>query len=538
MWSAVPTRSESESRRRRAAAHAATRGLFWAALFRWTLFGALSIALGGLVGQRIAARVIRKAAAVGARLPAVRAPVAPAAVVGTVAAIGLCAHVLGSGNLASGVVHLSVPALWAGSAGRVSAVEVAVFAAAALVAAHRRTAGVAALPLLVVVAAESQRSHLREADGGAGIALLIVHLTAAAIWLGALSHVMAVAWTWRANRAAAHRVLAEYARLALVLLLLVALTGTVSATLTLPSVSALTATGYGRLLMAKMAFVAVAVGCAIAGRRWLPPESDRAAERQPGRPVQAERIALAAVLAVTAVLVSVAVPGGSGSTALALPPAPIGPVVRLAALDGEVTVDVTASDGQLEVRTAVPDLGNGRGPSTDVKAVLGTRRLLLRRCGPGCFVGPAQWARGANPLTVTATSKAWIGGTATFRVPWPPVDDARVLASVVAAMRATPLLTVHEAVTSNTAGPAPLVDTHTLTGPDFVSVEPYGAAGKLVATVIGHDARTTRIAFALPDQGYFFELTVGAGHRLVGEVITTPEHRYTRTFDYPASRRR
>ena len=186
------------------------------------------------------------------------------------AAIGLSAHVLGSGNLASGIKHLSIPALWASSAGRVSAVEVAAFAAAAgLAATRRRIAGAAVLPLLVVVAAEGQRSHLREADGAAGIALLIVHLTAAAIWLGALSHVMAVAWTWRANRAAAHRVLAEYARLALVLLLLVALTGTVSATLALPSVSALTATGYGRLLMAKMALVAVAVGCAVAGRRRL-----------------------------------------------------------------------------------------------------------------------------------------------------------------------------------------------------------------------------------------------------------------------------
>ncbi len=274
--------------------HTATRGLLWAALFRWTLFGALAIALGGLVGQRIAARVISKAAAVGARLPAVRAPVALAAGVGAVAAIGLSAHVLGSGNLASGIKHLSIPALWASSAGRVSAVEVAAFAAAAgLAATRRRIAGAAVLPLLVVVAAEGQRSHLREADGAAGIALLIVHLTAAAIWLGALSHVMAVAWTWRANRAAAHRVLAEYARLALVLLLLVALTGTVSATLALPSVSALTATGYGRLLMAKMALVAVAVGCAVAGRRRLRRERDRGRRPRPGTRPRARRRASA-----------------------------------------------------------------------------------------------------------------------------------------------------------------------------------------------------------------------------------------------------
>ncbi len=320
------------------------------------------------------------------------------------------------------------------------------------------------------------------------------------------------------------------------MLLCVAATGAVSAVMALPRASALTTTGYGRLLDAKIVIVAVVVGCALAARRRLrltsPLRSGSAEIAQPGRAARAERFLLGGVLAVTAVLVSVAVPGAPDVSALP-PPSPTGPVVRLAALDGEVTVDITASDGQLEVRTSVPDPGDGRGTSTDVSARLGQQAVALRRCGPGCFVGPAQWARGSNPVAVTAASRTWLGGTATFRVPWPPVTDARLLARVVAAMRATPRVTVHEAVTSNTSGPAPLVDTHTLSGPDFVSVEPYGDAANLAVTVVKRDAGTTDVAFAMPDQSYFFELTIGASRRIEGEVVTTPQHRYTRTFDYP-----
>jgi copper transport protein len=118
-----------------------------------------------------------------------------------------------------------------------------------------------------------------------------------------------------------------------------------------------------------------------------------------------------------------------------------------------------------------------------------------------------------------------------FRVTWPPVNDGQALPSVLAAMRAVPRVVVHESVTSNTSGPAPIVDTHALTGPDFVSVEPYSSAGTLPVVVID----STELAFAMLDQGHYFRLEVGRDHRITGEVITTPAHLYTRTFDYPAT---
>src|SRR6266536_1200868 len=388
-----------------------TRGLAAAAVLRWLLFAALSIGLGGLAGQWVAARVIRKAAAVGRQLAPVRAPVAAASAVGALAALGLSAHVLGGGDVVAGLTHPSIHALLASSAGRVSAAEVAAFALAAVLATRPRLQAAAALPLLAVVAAEGRRSHLHEIGGGAGLALLVVHLAAAAVWVGALWNVVAVAWRWRGHRAAAHRVLIEYGRLALALLLLVTVTGGVSAIVALPRASALVTSGYGRLLVGKMALVVAVVGCALVARwrvRLTSPLRPGPGEAPgPGRAACTERLLLGGVLAVTAVLVSVAVPGAAQT--VALPPPPTGPVVRLATLDGEVTVDVTASDGRLELRTSVPaPSGSAAEKRTEVSARLGARPVALRRCGPSCFVGrcsgraartrsPSRRRRGRGP---------------------------------------------------------------------------------------------------------------------------------------------
>jgi copper transport protein len=404
----------------------ATRGLVWAALLRWVLFAALSVALGGLVGQALARRVVRRAKTAGRELARVRAPVAAASAVGGVAAAGLAAHLLGSGNVISGLGKLSLPALLGSGTGRLSVIEAAAFLLAAALAVRPRLQVLAVAPLLAVVIAEGRRSHVRELAGDWGWLLLAVHLTAAGIWVGALVHVVRVAWAWRARPVAAHRVISEYARLALLLVLLVIATGAVAAIVVLPNLSALTTTGYGRFLLAKIALVASALALAIASRWWLRNTSPLRPEPRtdvvaPGRAARIERAVLVAVLAVTALLVSVATPRSANSV-LALPPPPTGPIVRLATLIGQVTVDVAASDGQLEVRTSVPNPGAEKdsegGQATNIAAEIGptghARPVALRRCGPDCFVGPAQWSHGDNQLSVSASATGWAGGTATF----------------------------------------------------------------------------------------------------------------------------
>jgi copper transport protein len=494
-----------------------------------------------LVGQHLARRVARKAAAVGTNLPSVAAPIAVASTVGALAAMGLSAHLLGAGNILSGLIHVSLPTLLDSSAGRVAAVEVVAFTVAAVLASRARVQNLAVVPLLVVVLAEGRRSHVREIAGGWGQALLVVHLAAAATWVGALSYVLTVAWRWRAKRAATHRVMAEYSPMAIMLVLAVAATGTVSSIVVLPRLSALTSTGYGRLLLVKLGLIVIALSLALAGRSRLRKTSpllpSPAPEHLPGRAPHAERLVLGAVLAVSALLVSVAVPG-SASPDLALPPPPAGPVVRMGSLAGQISIGIAASDGQLEVRTSVPNpTGDESGTAVDITAQVGptvdAQTLRLRRCGSDCFVGPAQWLSGGNELAIRASSRNWTGGTLAFKVPWPPVTNNHVLAQVLAAMRAVPKVTVHETVTSDTAGPIPIVSTNTLTGQGFLNVEPYAKAGSSPVTVLQRDGESTVIAFAMIEEGYYFRLTIGADSRLIGEVIAAPEHLLIRTFDYP-----
>ncbi|HEY7049512.1 MAG TPA: copper resistance protein CopC [Jatrophihabitantaceae bacterium] len=522
----------------------ATRGLTEAVVLRWVLFGALSVALGGLVGLALARRVVAKAGAAGRDLVQPYPPVRKAAAVGAVAAIGLTAHVLGSGDILTGLPDLVSTAWLHNRAARVGALQAAAFVLAAGAAGRSsrgRTALVAA-SLIVVVAAEGQRSHLYEDAGGIGSVLVALHLAAAAVWLGALTHVITVAWQWRARRVAAHRIVWEYARIAVALLVVVLTTGAIASTVVLRRPAELVTTGYGRLLLAKLGLVIAVGGCAIAARRRLArtsplrPTGDTTVT-QPGVAARAEGLLLAAVLACTAALVSIAAPRSAGASFVAVPP-PAGPVVSLAALDGQITVYATASDGRLEVRTSTPDpTGTGSGSSTNISARSGRGRIALSRCGPACFVGPAHWAAGSNRVSITATSPRWTGGTAGLTVPWPPIRSDHLLARVIAAMRRTATVTVHETVTSNTADPAPAPGINTLTGPDFVSVEPYGQGGQLPVIQLARDADLTTIAFALVAQDYYFQLTLAADDRIQGEIITTPQHLYTRTFDYPGPAR-
>jgi copper transport protein len=118
-------------------------------------------------------------------------------------------------------------------------------------------------------------------------------------------------------------------------------------------------------------------------------------------------------------------------------------------------------------------------------------------------------------------------------VTWPPATDAIMWPRVLAVMRAVHAVTVHETVTSNTAAPAPAVTTNTLSGPEFLTEEPYSTAGITSVTVLGRDAGITEIGIAMVDQGYYFRIKFGSDYRIKGEVITAPEHLLTRTFDYP-----
>jgi len=528
------------------------------------VFTALAFALGGLAGEVLTRRRSRLANSPVPHHPAgdvaPRAPLGAASLLGTAAAAGLGVHQLGGGSILTGLGHLSLPALLGSGPGRLALAEAVAFAAAAGLALTARGRLLAAVPLLAVVLAEGLRGHVEAALPGWGAALVAIHLAAAALWVGALVHLCRVGWAWRSTPVLVRQLAGDYSRLALALFVAVVATGTLAALLLLPSWAALTGTSYGQLLLAKLTAVGAVAVLALAGRRRLrqAPRSAGSANpmatTEPGRAARLERWLLVGVLGITALLVSVA-PAGPASSALTLPPPPAGPVVRLGTLAGQVTVAVAASDGQLEVRTSTPSLGADTGTGgtdtgdtetgsrtgvTAEVAAAGSRgqQIALRRCGPGCFAGPAGWAPGLNRLRVTATADGWNGGTASFTVPWPPTPGQQLLGQVVATMRAVPAFTLHEAVTSDTSRPTPVIQTLPLTGARFLASEPYTNETGQDSTVLSRSRDSTTIAFALVAEGFYFELTVGPGHRIRAETLTSPGHLITRTFDYPGAGRR
>ncbi len=486
---------------------------------RWLLFAGFALALGGAVGARIthAARRLR------ASLPLVPSWVRPGAVAGLVAAAGL-------GLLL--VSDTGWQALVGSIPGRVLLVEAAAFACTAGLAATRWH-GWAWLPLLAVPVAEGVRAHPGQAAAGWGAVLTGVHLLAAGVWVGALVHVVSAGVVWRGQTAALRWLVTGYARWAAWSLGLLTATGTVAALVLVP-VDALTTTGYGRLLLAKVGLVAIAAGAAVTARWWL--RRDTLA-----RTVTATRVEVAAlglVLAVTAALVST--PTARDSQPVA-PPPPDGIVLPLATLAGQVGVAVAASDGQLVVRLTAPKLGDyyETGPAQRYRlaARLHTADdrdadVALRGCGEGCYVAEVDWSRGTNLLSLGVQAKGWRGGTVSLLVPWPVADASARLARVAAALRDAGPITVYEAVTSDTAvGPGEVAPIR-ITGERFLATEPYssGQAPQVVQT--GAAGGITTLAVGFPADGRYAQLSIDDRDRPLSETVVDAKHVTRRTFVY------
>jgi copper transport protein len=517
-------------------------------VLRWLLFAALSLGLGGLVGARLSER--RPAPGLPAPAPLIQV----AAGTGLLASTGLALLIAGNGGLPPAAPIASLSVLAGGLAGQLAIVEVAAFAVA-LVVTTARGRWWAGAPLLVVVAAEAARAHPDQVVPWWGGLLTGVHLLAAAVWVGALVQVIRTAVAWRTARRHAWAVLGSYARLAAWLFAVVLGTGTVSALLLVPW-EAWTRTGYGRLLLVKVALVAVAAVLALLARRRL-----RAARVgrsvpvplfpatlfpvAPGWAARVEAGVMAAVLAATAVLVSLPTPRAlAGNGPLPLPPPPNGLAVPLGARAGQVGVSATASLGQLVVHLSAPELGNlidgvdsNRYQLAGEVIVPGRRPLTLvwRGCGPGCFVATAHWFSGVNQLSLAVGAARWAGGSVSLALPWPVQPGDRELRRTAAVMRRVGRLTVYERVTSDPrTGDLGVLNPVLMSGKAFLGVEPYGsgAATQAVVTVRGQGLRTILVGF--PGENTQAELTVTDRGRIVRETLTAPNHLVTRAFVYPS----
>jgi copper transport protein len=455
------------------------------------------------------------------------------------ATVGLAVHVAGNGQLIDGLRHLTPERLAGSEPGRVAITQVAA-AAVAVGAALLRRRTPSVLALLVVIGAEGWRSHLHSRDGVLGAALTVIHLLVAALWAGGLLQVVRTGIAWRDQRGSARLLTRSYARAALVLVLIVAASGVLEALLLVHPWREWWDSGYGRALLIKLLIVAAALTAAVLGRRRLRRPGDDG-QPEPGLVARWELGALAGVLAATAVLISLPTPSPVG-TALAAAPAPLGPVVPLGTLVGQVTVGVTASAGQVVVQLSVPgadDADKSVPASTyqlqgDLQAgVDPVTPLSWQRCGTGCFTTPTQWQPGPNLLQLTVHARGWHGGTTTFTIPWYPVSAEDLAQLALARLRATTRLTMTEQVTSDTTAPAAAPQTLALSGPPILAAWPYGSGTIPQPVVLANENELTDIGFAYPLQGIYVRWTVDQTGQLLAQTITTPGHLIEDRFQYP-----
>lgn len=459
-------------------------------------------------------------------------------------AVGLAALVAGAGSGVSGLDPDRVGGLVDSTPGLVSIVEVAALAVGlgAVAAGRQRLAAVA---LLAVPVAEGFRAHPGIESGVWGVILIAVHLTAVALWVGALVHVVRASIALRRSGETATPVVRAYARMAIALFLLVFLTGSLAALTIIPLddvTRALFDTSYGRWLLVKLGFVGVAVALATWARRHL--------RRRPGAPqpaiaARAELGALAGVLAISSAL-TVLAPPVSSNIPLAFPPPEVGPAIGLGTRAGFIGIAVSASQGQVVVKLTAPSTAGTRDRDQKSMGLSGNvasneappQDLEFRRCGLGCFVAPAPWVRGHNVVTLRVDDETFGGGRAAVNVAWPPRPEERRLKSAVDQMREVEHFTLHEQVTSDTAtGLGP----HTrfrIGGEEYLATGPFSSGRAVSVTRYKvHPNGEVTLALAYTAEKVFVLLTIDRQNRIAREVLTSGEHLVTGTlvYDEPGS---
>ena len=498
-------------------------------LLSWALFVGLALALGGVVAERFVLRQRAGTVGVGLALAAL-------------AAVGQLVTL--AGNRAAGGFGqgLEPAALERVVGARPGALTLAVLGAVSLDALLRirtRFASLAALPLFGALLATALRGHSATSGHGWAVAADFLHLSAAAVWVGALVPLAFLAL--RAAPSDRRRVLEagvrRYARLALPTVAIILLSGFVTALAEFDTPSEVVNSDYGRALLVKAGIIAFALALAASARRWglLPNPGLRLPLLR--RLTATEAVSLLAVLAAVAVLVNLAPPRGSARPPPpALGPPPVaGGAVRLADLAGQLVVALTAADRELQL-TLVPPAGRPDARlSAEEKRPDGTSvDLYPRPCGAGCYVIRLRRFPGETIVAAKVAASAWPGGTARFAVPWPvPPDASLLLRRVVRKMETVPQFVLQERVTSDSRR-TPLASTYRLTGRGFLQTELY-RAGAVDARVLARRRGTTELGFALPASQVWYRMWIDGRLRIRRERVVSRGHLIERTFEYRAA---
>jgi copper transport protein len=303
--------------------------------------------------------------------------------------------------------------------------------ALALLGAALRTPRAASVCALVALAALTLSGHPNSASPrGLAIGADLVHLAAAAVWIGGLSQ---IAWAWLPRlrtldspqrRTLMAGVLERFGQIALPAFLLLVVAGVVNAALELGSVHALWDTSYGRVLIVKVSLVgAIALASYFHALRLRPrllaaqtPE-DETLERRHWRLLGSEPVIAVAVTLAAALLVAYAAPNRPDVAAAS--PTKTGSLgtpgtLRTAITAGEMTVAeeggpdivaafVTHAGGRLRVK--LHTLNVTEQPAAIRLTLPGTK--ISGHCGLGCYTTTLPGSARSLAVSVKAGGKTY-----------------------------------------------------------------------------------------------------------------------------------
>ena len=316
---------------------------------------------------------------------------------------------------------------------------------------------------LLVLPAPSFAGHALDAGvSHIQVAADILHVAGAAVWTGGLVQLALVLRTEPDRRDLIRR----FSTLALASVAVIAVTGGVRALTELRSVGQLWTTGYGRLLIAKTALLAVLVLIGWVNRYRIIPSGRTAALR---RTVPVELVLLAGLVVAVAILTD-ARPGRDVPRAAAAPattgqpPLPARDAIVLAREDRDNALTLAAEPTQTTVTVV-----NGEGLGVNGLAVT-IGGAPTSSCGPGCYRTETH-PRGRVPVVVA-------GRRLVFTVPTSAPDGTALLARAGRTFRALRSVSYVERLASSTTDR--IVSTFTLEAPNRVEYHILGGASAIV----------------------------------------------------------
>lgn len=471
-------------------------------VWRWVFLAGLSLAVGALV-----------ASTTGQLDPSRQVVLARVGLI--VAALGPAIVYLGSVSqgLSAGTVGVGVAALLLATAALAVTRRMAVFV----------LTGTAIL-------AWASHSHTATVSGLLGVLADAAHLGGASLWLGTLALLVVDLWRARKSGGSLLEPARRYSHWVLRAVIVLAAAGVASALAVLTTPSDLWTTGYGRILILKVALFAVALMLAGAGR-WRALRAGRVALLR--RLTTVEVVVVAGIVAASGVLAATSPPALAQSGETLLGPPPIeGPVARAAGLAGSMTVAAHAGDGRIDLLVYNASTGGIEDAVLEASATLpGGAGVDLhpRPCGAGCLTQQLALPEGTTTLNVDVTSRQWNDGTVQLDLHWPPPStQPGLLDRVIAAMRNVDTLSLTETVSSGPGAEA--TSTATISGDAFIDLEVY-AQGDINQVSVLSDGNGIRLY--LPGSRILIDLHLDSQNRVRRERIVSPGHEIIRDFTYP-----